>query len=301
MARNHMTAGGLLMRLLGYGLALCCGLMLVFSAHADDYQRAQTAFATGDYAAARDGFSELSRSRTRDADLLYELARAEYKVGDNKRALETLERVLELESAHAEAFYLLGSVNMGRLNEVSVFRKLGFAKRALKAWEDAALAAPESVRAHFAVFSFYAHAPGMAGGDLESAKSKLPVIERLSESYGHVARGVLAEKAEAFDEAMDRYIRAAAAHDAPSATQFTLARYRLDRDDVDGAREAFARYREMEHDWEDPDETAQLWLDGRIHEAQGNPDRARDAWTEALALNPPKGMVDALKEAIDEL
>lgn len=237
----------------------------------------------------------------RDTNLLYELARSQHMTGENKQALETLERLLDLEPSHADALYLLGSVSMGRLAEASVFRKLGFAKRALKAWQNAAAAAPDSAEAHFAVFSYYVQAPGMAGGDIELAQAKVPEIEALSESYGHMARAELARSREQPESALSHYERAAEAADAPAAAWFSVARARSDQGDQQSARAALATFEALPHEWQDPDAAAVLWLEGRIFKGEGDVAAARKAWQQAMELEPAKDMLTALEKEIDEL
>lgn len=262
---------------------------------------ALAAFNSGEYETAVERFTALAKEQDGETEILYYLARAQYKAGDNESSRETLEALLELEAAHVEALYLLGVVNMGRVNEVSVFRKLGFAKDALAAWSDAVNADPAHVRSHYALFSYYANAPGFAGGDMEAAQAQLEEIRSLDQPYADMATAVLYIKREDFTSA-ERFLRSAASGISDGAfPYFALANYYAEQGRYPEALEALRKFREAERNWRDPNEAAEWYLEGNIRAGMKEVERARYAYGKALAANPGENLTDQIKSRMKKL
>lgn len=89
---------------------------------------------------------------------------------DAASAQQVLEAALEQHPQDAETHYLLALTLVRRIDEVSVFRKLGMARAALEAFRAAATLKPDSPEYLIAVAEYYRQAPGIAGGDLDLAR-----------------------------------------------------------------------------------------------------------------------------------
>jgi len=265
---------------------------------ANDLAEAMSYYEQRDYSNA---VEKLEKIRSNEAETLFPLAVSQFRTGEYKAADKTVEKLISLSPTDGDAYYLKGLIQMGLLNEVSMFRKLGVAKAALAAWEKSVEVQPDHVTGAYAVFSFLVNAPGMAGGDLERAKTMLPEIMALSPTYGEMAKGVLAAKEEKAEVALAHFVKATSTAGEDAGPWFGAAQFYVQNNEPAKALEALAQYRQLPKRWNDPVDANVLLLQGRALALQGNKGEARNSLEQALSLAGNDRTRDFIEDELDKL
>lgn len=262
---------------------------------------ALNAFNQRDYRQATADFKSLVQAHPGDNRLLYDLARSQYMAGQVEDAGVTLKRLIRREPKSGDALYLQGLVNVAMVNRVNVFRKIGFAKRSLADLQKAVQVSPSDVYSRYALLSYYAKAPGFAGGSLAKARQQLRVIKSLNPAWGYLAASVLDRRAKHYKSAETHLKQAAANLPDRALANFTLARFYLNRKHY---RQALAALREFDRapkTWRDPETAEALYLEGKIHAQLNNAHEARLAYNQALTANPPTPLKRLIESGLREL
>ena len=95
-------------------------------------------FQQGYYHSALAGFQSLSDQNPLATELKFYYGRSLFRDGQLEAAQAVLEDFVSLEPDHSNGFLVLGSVRINRVNEVSIFKKVGLAKAGIGAWHTAA-------------------------------------------------------------------------------------------------------------------------------------------------------------------
>ena len=281
-------------------LLLLLGVQPLSIAIANDYADALSEFDNRNYQVTIEKLQGISGTDEQVERMLL-LARAQFKDDQFDETEDTLNELLELEPDNAEALYLHGVNYMALLNEVSIFRKVGVAKSALKSWQKAAETDDSHVRSHFAVFSFYANAPGFAGGDLDKARGKLEKIESLSELHGELANGVLKAKDDKPEQAEIHYLRAVELIDDRSAPLFSLGQFYFQSENYEKAVQTFQAYQKRPKVWSDPDDATTLLMIANAYTKMGKDDLAKTSLSDALKSKPNRRIKELAEKALDDL
>ena len=130
-----------------------------------------------DYQAAQDLLAAKVERKTKDAELLALLGQTQALLGNSDRAEELLEKALKYNADNADYQHWYATVSCNLASSASMFSAMGYAKRCRKAYEKALQLAPDNPRSYVALGSFYAQAPGIAGGDKAKA---LELAKRLA-------------------------------------------------------------------------------------------------------------------------
>ena len=282
--RKTITVAGF-RQYLAQCLLLFCSLA-GSAAFAVDLNRALQEFDAGRYPVALEQLAALAQQHRHDASINYYLARSQYHAGQYDQANATLETLVKAHPEHVEAHYLLGSVQVARVNDVNIFKKVGVAKQALAAWEQTVTLDPEHVEGLYAVISYYTSAPALAGGDLAKARNKLPRLRELDPGWAMLAEASLLDKDQQRDSAGVLYKAAAESIQHRAFPLFALASHQLTQDQLEPALQTLSLYAQRKHSWNDPDESVIGMLRGQILAAMGDKAAARTAFSSALAAAP---------------
>ena len=142
----------------------------------DQLSHALTSFEQAKYAIALEQLEKLSRNNS-DPDINFYLARSLFKDRQFKKAREILENNIKHHPGHADSHYLLGTVKLSLIREVSIFKKPGMAKSALSAWQAAVAADEKHVESRYAVASYLMNAPGLVGGNRNRSTANIGEAE----------------------------------------------------------------------------------------------------------------------------
>ena len=284
-------------RVLIFTLLLCWHSIV----RGDNFADAISDFDNRDYQNAASKFETLYSKNSKDVDLLFYLARSQYKVAKYKDARSTIDQLIELDPAHLDAHYLAGIVYMGLLGEVNLFRKLGMVKSALKSWKKVVELDAEHVLANYAVFSFYLNAPGIVGGDMDKALDILKTLESISPPYAELANGVLNSKLENFTEAEKHYLKATEMITDRASPFFAIAQFYFQNEKFEKSLAALERYQQAKKIWHDPGDAIAFYFLGSIHANLGNTDLAKENLNKALSSYPNKQIRGLIEDSLDDL
>ncbi|RTE86536.1 MULTISPECIES: lipopolysaccharide assembly protein LapB [Gammaproteobacteria] len=105
--------------------------------------------------------------------------------GDIDEAETLMERLEREHEGTAEYHFVLGQIDMFKINEASAFRAPFIARSMRKNWEQALEIDPNFEPAAFSLGMFYAAAPGIVGGDKDKARELLARLEEMDSDYQH--------------------------------------------------------------------------------------------------------------------
>ena len=266
-----------------------------------DINSALAAFDARNYAAAKPKLETALADHATSPKVIFPLAVTAFRTGDVSESQEYLDALFEVEPNHMDGLFLQGMVHMARLEEVSVFKKLGVAKSARQSWQQMVDVQPENVTGNYALFSFYFNAPGIAGGSKSKAQALIPVLEANSAMYGNLANG-LAKENEGDLISAEHFFKAATEADSGRATPwFGLARFYFDNDRHQEALQALAEFEQRPQIWHDPDQAMTHFYRGSVLAKLGRTDEAKQSWDAAMTSNPSTRVRGLVKEALEAL
>lgn len=281
-------------------------------------------YESGKFAQAAGMFQQLSASTPSNAEVWVWLSRARLKTREWDKAVQAMEKAVQLQPANAEYRLLLGRACGSRASNSSFLTAMGWARRVVKEFETARKLAPDSIDVRFDLLEYYLNAPGIVGGGKDKAEAEARAISKLRPDKGYVARATIHIKNKKWDLARKELMQAAAEYPKSVSANKDLADFLLSRQDFEGALSyaskallldpkskrcsllaAAAKIR-LGSDLEsasdalsallagalgegDPGfEEVYYWL-GEYHLAKGEKGRAQEAFRAALSFDPEHG------------
>ncbi|MEE8370931.1 MAG: tetratricopeptide repeat protein, partial [Sphingomonadales bacterium] len=165
---------------------------------AEDFDRAKTAFKT------------LQKSYPRAAEAYSGLGRVAFEFRRFEEAVKALERAIQLAPGKADYHFQLGRALTGRVGQVGIFKKMGVAGRLRKSFQKAAELDPRHGPARLALATYYANAPGIAGGSDKKALRQARALKAFNPALHHQAMARIAAEDEKNDAARGHYRRSLA-------------------------------------------------------------------------------------------
>lgn len=150
-------------------LMLCFPFMA--TANVPDLEQIDRALADEQFKHVVELLTPQVKALSENADMLHRLARAHWSLEQFDEAQDYIDTVLELRQDHYEDYYLAGRIYSNRVLEVSIFKKLSYAKRIRKYFERCIELDPQSTKARLALMLFHINAPGIAGGSSDEAEA----------------------------------------------------------------------------------------------------------------------------------
>jgi len=268
-----------------------------------------------------------------NADSLMARGREELEEGEIDQSVATFERAVELRPGGSEEHYWLGRAYLAKLQDASMFKKLGLSKKTRTAYLKAIELDPDHVEARSSLASFYFNAPGIAGGSTEKGMEQVEEIRKRDARTAHLLLagmyagekdnakakqeyraaiqldpndpdpyymvGFLSQQAKEWDEAFEAFEAGVKATDDPRSL------YQIGRTGVfsgerlDRAKEALEQYITREPEGPPlPSVAHARWRLGMIYERLGRKDLARREYETALKLDPE---LEQAQEALENL
>lgn len=275
---------------------LALSLLPVMGQANEPLLKAIDAYEARNFDSAISELQKLDESR----DVLFHLALAQLRAGEFRDANETLETLHEGFPNDAEAWYLTGLVKLSLVGEVSIFRKVGMANETMEAWETSVSIDPDHLNSRYAIFAFYASAPGIAGGDIEKAKSMIPDLTSRDPGFGAMARGLISSKTDNH-EATEAAFREAIVLLDRAGPHFALAQFFMEIEAWEKALAEIEQYHAKEKRWWDPDITAAHLITARAYAELGESTKAREVASLGLSLQPNDQIKGLLEDTLSEL
>jgi tetratricopeptide (TPR) repeat protein len=189
----------------------------------------------GRFSQAASVFQQLSASAPSNAEVWVWLSKSRLKARDWDKAVEAMEKAMQLQPANAEYHLLLGRACGARASHSNFLTAIGWARRVVKEFETAKKLAPEDIDVRFDLLDYYLNAPGIVGGGREKAAAEAQAIAKLDPKKGYMARATIHIKDKQWDLARKELTQAMAESPQSVSASKDLADFLLDRQDYGGA------------------------------------------------------------------
>lgn len=263
----------------------------------------------------------------------YYLGRIRFRRHDTDGAIEWLEKATAQDPADSDSQLWLGRAYLARLQDASMFKKLGLSKKVRACYLKAIELNPDNLSARESLAGYYFEAPGIAGGSSEKGMEQVREIESRDVRRGHLMLaahytakksydladreyraalalapddpdtlcllGQLSQTRGNVSQAFDYFERALAADPDHLASLYAFGRAAaISGENTDRGIECVRRYLKGKPADNLPASTFAYWRLGMIYERKGDMARARRAYQTALELDPQN---DQAREALKKL
>ena len=121
------------------------------------------------------------------SDAAFKSGQQALRQGNGEKAAEFFEQAVKAQPNNADYHFWLGNAYGAMAREASIFKQLSLAKKTKAAFERAVQIDPNHIDARFGLLSYYAIAPGIAGGDMKKAEEQAAEIKKRDALDGHRA------------------------------------------------------------------------------------------------------------------
>ena len=249
---------------------------------------------------------------------------------NSDRAIEQLEKAVELDDVNAEYHYMLAEAYMANYQSAGIFRMPLIAPKVKEQLELAVKLGPDSARYREALMQYYIFAPGIFGGSYQRAHNQATEISKLDPYLGMLAHAsIFAEEGET-EKALNLYRKAIASRPSAWQAYHHFGVYYLGIHEVDQAIAMFRKYSEVAPDQadsynqlgkayqlkrmyaeaiaafqkaleKDPSLTPLVFRIAQLYEFKGNRDLAREQYQRYLSMVPSGRAADDARVKIREL
>ena len=129
-----------------------------------------------------------------DAEAAAMLSRVRLAYGDLEGAVGLAETAVKLNGQVAEYHWLLARACGEQARKASLMKQFGLAKRFRQEAEAAIARDPKHIQSRLYLVSYYAGAPGIAGGDVKKAEQIVAEVAAIDPAWGHMARARFVEE-----------------------------------------------------------------------------------------------------------
>ncbi len=263
----------------------------------------------------------------------YYLGRVHFDENNYKKSEKWFKKAIELDANNSIYHTWLGNTYGNKINNASIFKKPGLAKKIKKHYEIALKLDESNPDAREGLITFYREAPGIMGGSTEKAKQHAEVLKGLDKYRGYRALWRIYEKEKKYDQAEDTYKIALEEFPENLNLRFQFgyfyqrrekypeafelfeqivrdstdnmgAIYQIGRTgslsgrNLDRAEECFKQYLQHEPGENMPSLAAAHWRLGMVYEHKNERDLAKKEYQAALELEPD---LKAAKKALKKL
>jgi tetratricopeptide (TPR) repeat protein len=279
----------------------------------------------GLYHQAAEALNAAIQREPQESSLQFWLGRCFYELRDYGRAVSSLERAITLEPDRSDYHHWLGKASGRKAEETSrfsAFSSISLAHKTHREFEAAVRLDANNLEAQRDLIRYLLSAPGIVGGSEGAAQQRIHVLAAVDSIEGALAQAELFASRKKFEAADEEYRKVLDMKPDRIGVYFEIAQYYRDRGDAARMSEAIEAggrlapsdhrldyYRgvalvlgnqapgEAEKDLHHyldtvPDNdnvpshsTAHEWL-GRLHEREGQLDRAAREYQAALRLDP---------------
>jgi len=299
----------------------------------DNLQTGIQLFEAGELVKANDFFEKFVDKNPENPEGFYYLGRISYRKNDLKEAEKNFKKAVELEPNSSLYHTWLGDTYGNRINNVSIFKKIGMAKNVKKHYEMALRLDKSNTKALNGLIIFYTEAPGIVGGSKDKAKEFATRLKDLDEYMGYLAFARIYQKEKKYKLAEEEYLAAISDFPEKLNVRFQLgyfyqrqelyskafdlfeemvadssdylgALYQIGRTGVlsghnlDRAEQVFKEYLNYEPGQDNPSLASAHWRLGQLYELKNNKDLAKLEYEAALTLEPDH---EAAKKALKML
>lgn len=225
--------------------------------------RAVELFDAGDLDAAAEELAAVDGPERPWAD--HYLGRIAYARAEHDAAIERFAAAVEARPESPLFQRWLGEAYIAKIDTVNAFAKLGLAKKAQAALEEAVRLAPADFEARDALVGFYLNAPPIAGGSQQKAAAQVAELAEIDPALGSALQGRIHLNGGEWAEAEAAYRRALESDAANAEYQYLVGFAQQQQERYDEAVASFEKAIEL-----DPAATAAYYQIGRTAVFAGN-------------------------------
>jgi tetratricopeptide (TPR) repeat protein len=275
--------------------------------------------------------TEAIANDSRMADAFYRLGIANlHEPSNSDRAIEHLEKAVELDDSNAEYHYMLAEAYLENFQYAGLVRMPFIAPKVRTQLEMAVKCDPGSTVYREALVNYYVFAPAILGGSYRKAHEQANEISKLDSYVGMLAHaGVYAEEGES-DKAVNLYKKAIYSRPSSWRAYHHFGNYYLSIHEIDAAITMFKKYVEVASDQaesyhqlgqayqqkrmydeaiaafqnaveKDPSRTPLVFRIAQLYEFRGNKELAREQYHRYLSMVPSGRAADDARVKIREL
>jgi tetratricopeptide (TPR) repeat protein len=173
---------------------LLVGLCALSAAAATTEEDVRGLIEDGRWKRARAVLEPRVKANPTDAEAAAMLSRVRLAYGDLEGAAGLAETAVKLNGQVAENHWLLARAFGEQARKASLMKQFGLAKRFRQEAEAAIALDPKHIQSRLYLISYYAGAPGIAGGDAKRAEQIAAEVAAIDPAWGHMARARLLEE-----------------------------------------------------------------------------------------------------------
>ncbi len=228
--------------------------------------------------------TETVRKDSRMADAFYRLGVENiHEPSNSDRAVEHLEKAVELDHSNAEYHYMLAEAYMANFQYAGLVRLPFIAPKVKAQLELTVECDPGSTVYREALVNYYVFAPSIFGGSYQKAHEQANEISKIDSDMGMLAHaGVYAEEGES-DKAVNLYKKATYSRPASWQAYHRFGNYYLSIHEIDAAITMFKKYVEVA-----PDQAESFHQLGRAYQQKRMYEEAIASFQKALERDPSR-------------
>ncbi len=240
------------------------------------------------YGAERYFQNELKKNAENDLAIYY-LGRIAYENGELDQASELFDKAIRIDPDNADYYAWNGINYIQLLSQVDFMKQAIYAPKAQKSLEKAVELDPSHIEARIWLAGYYANAPSFAGGSREKAKDQFEKIFAIDpdNKAALLNQGIILTSFQEYDEALAAFEKILELQDDYYAAYFHIGRLSKESGKFydQGELSLIKFIDHAEGEFQDSKDEA-WWLLGEIYLQQQRNNEARQAYENALSLDP---------------
>lgn len=206
-------------------------------AWASDLDRARVLYERAEYRQAVELLKNSPEGRTPEG--LWLAGRAWYQLGDYKKAVDALEKLVQARPQDSDAWLWLGRAWGRRAETSNMLVAPSYASRSRQCFEKAVALNPRNAEALNDLFTHYLEAPGFLGGGVDKAEALVAKIRAIDPAEAEYALAQIAEKRRQYESAEAHLRRAVELAPRQVGRIIDLARFLVRRGRLQEAEKTF--------------------------------------------------------------
>ena len=251
---------------------------------------------------------------------------------DYDSAIDWYKKAVDKDENNSDLYFMLGKSYMNEIGNVNFMSKGIYASKAKGNLKTSVEKDPKNIEARYYLASYYFNAPFIGGGDKDEAWIQAEEILKLSPVKGHEIKaqfytqekeydkaiaeydelvklepnnahtyysiGIMLQQTKDYDKAFSNFEKALSIDPESIESLYQVGRNAVfSKKNLDKGIESLNKYVKYDPDKSLPQVDAAYWRLAMIYQIQGNKNKAKEAITKAININPD----DNYKDLLDEL
>lgn len=251
------------------------------------FESAVSLFEAKKYPDAADAFLTISEADPMNAEAHFYLGMLANKRGENREAIQRLERAVQLAPENSKYHTELAGAYGNEAQGASLLASLTWARKCVAALTKAVELDPDNLTARNGLISFYRAAPPIAGGGIDKAYAQANEIRKRDLSMGSAILGQLYFDARKYAEAFEVYEAVLAVEPDNYQALYLIGRTAAETgQNVPRGEQTLRRCLELPPGPGEQGRAAVQWRLGQLSEKRGDLNAARTAYEASLQSHP---------------